>query len=137
MADRQQQTSMSGGPSGSLKMMSRTTYVKEALLKNLFLVCAVVAVIAVALIFVFTTARGWEVVKDPGLGAFLGGTEWASTQEKYGILPLVNGTLAITFGALLSASGLELRRRADHAGAEPTGGTVLADSYAGVRAART
>jgi phosphate ABC transporter permease protein PstC len=93
---------------GSLKMMSRATYAKEALLKNLFLVCAVVAVVAVGLIFVFTTARGWEVVKDPGLAAFLGGTEWASTQDKFGILPLVTGTLAITLGALLLGAPLAI-----------------------------
>jgi len=87
--------------SSSLKMMSRATYLREALLKNLFLVCAVVAVAAVALIFVFTLARGWGVVKDPGLAAFLGGTEWSATLGRFGIMPLVVGTLAITTGSLV------------------------------------
>lgn len=93
---------------GSLKMMSRATYVKETLLKNLFLVCAIVAVAAVALIFIFTTARGWPVVRDPGLGAFLFGTEFSSTAGKFGILPLVNGTLVITIGALLLGAPLAI-----------------------------
>lgn len=93
---------------GTLKMMSRATYIREALLKNLFLVCAVVAVAAVSLIFIFTASRGWSVVRDPGLGAFLGGTEWSSTQGQYGILPLVNGTLVITIGALLLGAPLAI-----------------------------
>lgn len=90
----------------SLKMMSRATYVREALLKNLFLVCAVVAVAAVALIFVFTMARGWGVVKDPGLAAFLGGTEWSATLGRFGIMPLVVGTLVITVGSLVLGAPL-------------------------------
>lgn len=92
----------------TLKMMSRATYFKEALLKNLFLVCAVVAVAAVALIFIFTTARGWSVVRDPGLGAFLFGTEFSSTAGKFGILPLISGTLVITIGALLLGAPLAI-----------------------------
>jgi len=97
-----------GRVNGGLKMMSRATYIREALLKNLFLLCAIVAVAAVALIFVFTTARGWEVVKDPGLAAFLGGTEWSSTLGRFGILPLVVGTLAITLGSLVLGAPLAI-----------------------------
>lgn len=97
-----------GRVKGGLKMMSRATYVREALLKNLFLLCAIVAVAAVSLIFVFTTARGWEVVKDPGLAAFLGGTEWSSTLGRFGILPLVVGTLAITLGSLVLGAPLAI-----------------------------
>lgn len=91
-----------------LKMMSRATYFREAALKNIFLLCAVLAVAAVALIFLFTTARGWEIVKDPGLTAFLGGVEWSSSLGRFGILPLVVGTLAITLGALLLGAPLAI-----------------------------
>ncbi len=98
-----------GAPSThGLKMMSRATYFREAFLKNTFLVCAVVAVAAVALIFVFTAARGWEVVKDPGLAAFLAGTEWSSSLDRFGIMPLVVGTLAITLGALVLGAPLAI-----------------------------
>lgn len=97
-----------GRVNGGLKMMSRATYIREALLKNLFLLCAIVAVAAVALIFVFTTARGWEVVKDPGLVAFLTGAEWSSTLGRFGILPLVVGTLAITLGSLVLGAPLAI-----------------------------
>lgn len=98
-------------PSGSsreLKMMSRATYFREAALRNAFLVCAAMAVAGVALIFVFVGVRGWPVLQDPGLGAFLGGTEWTSTYGKFGILPLVNGTLVVTIGALLLGAPLAI-----------------------------
>lgn len=108
MTEREEQSAPAVRTGGELKMMSRATYLREALLKNLFLVCAIVAVVAVGLIFTFTTARGWSVIKDPGLGAFLGGTEWSSTLDKYGILPLVNGTLVITLGALLLGAPLAI-----------------------------
>lgn len=89
-----------------LKMMSRATYLKEALLRDIFLVCAVVAVAAVALIFIFTVARGWGVVRDPGLGAFLTGTEWSATYDQYGISPLIVGTMVVTIGALVLGAPL-------------------------------
>jgi phosphate ABC transporter permease protein PstC len=89
-----------------LKMMSRATYIREALLQNIFLACAIVAVAGVALIFVFVGTRAWPVVSEPGLGAFLGGTEWSATYEKFGILPLVSGTLVVTLGALLLGAPL-------------------------------
>lgn len=95
----------SGAPR-ELKLMSRATYLREALLENLFLVCAIVAVAGVALIFAFVGIRAWPVVDAPGLGAFLAGTEWSSTYEKFGILPLVSGTLVVTIGALLLGAPL-------------------------------
>jgi phosphate transport system permease protein len=87
-------------------MMSRATYIREATLKNIFLVCAVAAVAGVALIFVFVGVRGWPVVGDPGLVAFLTGREWSSTAAQFGILPIVTGTLVVTIGALLLGAPL-------------------------------
>lgn len=93
---------------GALKMMSRATYVREASLKNLFLLCAVMAVAGVALIFFFVGYRGWPVIQDPGLAAFLFGTEWSSTAGVFGIAPLVTGTLVVTIGALLFGAPLAI-----------------------------
>jgi phosphate transport system permease protein len=53
-------------------------------------------------------ARGWEVVKDPGLVAFLGGSEWSATLGRFGIMPLVVGTLAITIGSLVLGAPLAI-----------------------------
>ena len=92
-------TRQAGGASG-LKLMSRATYIKEAALKNLFLICAFVAVAGVTLIFVFVGWRGWPIFTEVGLGDFLGGSEWLPTSELFGILPLFVGSLVVTLGAL-------------------------------------
>jgi phosphate ABC transporter permease protein PstC len=93
---------------GTLKMMSRATYLREAALKNLFLTCAIVAVAAVGLIFVLVGFRGWPVIEDPGLTAVLAGTEWSSTLGRFGILPLITGTLVVTIGALVIGAPLAI-----------------------------
>lgn len=95
-------------PERSLKLMSRSAYLREAALKNLFMACAVVAVAAVALILLFVGIRGWPVVDDPGLAAFLTGRDWSSSHGLYGILPLVSGTLVVTVGALLLGAPLAI-----------------------------
>jgi len=108
VADEPVQRAPSESGENGLKLMTRATYVKEAALKNLFMLCAVVAVAAVVLILVFIGARAWPVVDNPGLRAFLFGTEWSSSNDAYGILPLVTGTLVITIGALLLGAPLAI-----------------------------
>jgi phosphate transport system permease protein len=80
--------------------VSRSTYIKELLLKSLFFACAFMFVLAVALIFVFVAWKAWPIVTDYGLGKFLTGTDWSASREKFGILPLIVGSLIVTFGAL-------------------------------------
>ncbi|GAV31456.1 phosphate ABC transporter permease subunit PstC [Coriobacteriia bacterium Es71-Z0120] len=80
--------------------MSRSTYLKEAALKNLFMLCATMAVAGVVLIFLFVGWRGWPVFSEVGLKGFLGGSEWLPTQGLFGILPLLVGSLVVTLGAL-------------------------------------
>lgn len=85
---------------GTLQLVSRSTYVKETLLKSLFFVCAFVFVLAVALIFVFVGWKAWPIVTDYGLGRFVSGRVWSSGSELFGILPLIAGSLIVTLGAL-------------------------------------
>lgn len=82
-----------------LKLMDHATYVKERLLKDLFLLCALIAVAAVALIFVFTLAKSLPVFTDIGLGGFFSST-WAPSEGRYGILALLAGSALVTVGAL-------------------------------------
>ncbi|MCE5191750.1 MAG: phosphate ABC transporter permease subunit PstC [Actinomycetia bacterium] len=89
-----------------LKLVSRSTYVKEAALKNLFLLCAFVAVAGVGLIFVFVGYRGWPIFSEVGLWKFLLGTEWLPTSGLFGILPLFVGSIVVTLGALLLGTPL-------------------------------
>jgi phosphate ABC transporter permease protein PstC len=86
----------------TLSTISRATYLKEAALKNIFLVCAFVAVAAVLLIFLFVGYRGWPIFAKTGLGAFLGGLQWQPTAEQpqFGILALIVNSLIATLGGL-------------------------------------
>ncbi|MDH4140716.1 MAG: phosphate ABC transporter permease subunit PstC [Coriobacteriia bacterium] len=62
--------------------------------------CASVAVLGVALIFLFVGWRGWPIFVSYGIGNFLSGAEWNPTGEMYGILPLIYGSLVVMVGAL-------------------------------------
>ena len=89
-----------------LQLVSRATYLKEMLLKNLFLLCAFVAVAGVLLIFGFVGLRGWPAFAEVGPWAFLTGTEWSPTEGQYGILPLIWGTVLVMLGALVIGTPL-------------------------------
>ena len=95
MSDRAQQAAAAS----DLKQVTRATRLKELALKNLFLTCACVAVLAVILIFVFTFWKAIPVITDIGLGEFFGLT-WAPTEGRYGILALLAGSGIVTVGSL-------------------------------------
>ncbi len=92
--------------SRGLQLVSRSTYLKELALKNLFLVCACVAVAGVALIFAFVGLRGWPIFATVGPWSFLTGTEWNPTGAEYGILPLIYGSVVVMLGALVIGTPL-------------------------------
>lgn len=85
---------------GELQLVSRETQIREWLLAATFFACAFVAVLAVALIFLFVGWKAWPITSDVGLAAFLFGREWAPSDDLYGILPLIQGSFVITLGAL-------------------------------------
>lgn len=92
-------------PVSNLRLVSRATYVREAGLKNLFLLCAFVAVMGVALIFVFVGLRGWPIFAQEGI-SFLSGAEWNPTEDIYGIFPLIFGSFVVMLGALVLGTPL-------------------------------
>lgn len=83
-----------------MRLVSRSTIVKEWTLATLFFLCAFVAVLGVALIFLFVGVRAWPVLSEVGLGNFILGRVWDASGEVFGILPLITGSLIVTFGAL-------------------------------------
>ena len=95
MSDSAQQAAAAS----DLKQVTRATRLKELALKNLFLTCACVAVLAVILIFVFTFWKAIPVITDIGFGEFFGLT-WAPTEGRYGILALLAGSGIVTVGSL-------------------------------------
>lgn len=82
-----------------LKLVDRRTYRKERALQYLFLACALIAVLAVVLIFVFTFGKSIPVFTDIGLAEFFSGT-WSPSEGRYGIATLLAGSLLVTAGAL-------------------------------------
>ena len=96
MADRTEESARTG----ELQLVSRWTYFKELALQNTFLLCAFVAVMGVGLIFVFVGIRGWPAFTEIGVSDFLFGRVWSPSEEKFGILPLIWGTVVVMAGAL-------------------------------------
>jgi len=91
---------------GHLTLVSRETQVKEWLLAALFFACAFVAVLAVALIFLFVGWKALPIITEVGLGPFLTGRVWAPTDGEYGIAALIQGSFVVTLGALLLGTPL-------------------------------
>lgn len=73
----------------------------ETLMKYVFLVAAVFSIAAVVLICVFLFANGIPAIREIGIVQFLMGTKWSPSNDTYGILPMITGSLYVTAGAIL------------------------------------
>lgn len=75
----------------------------EKLMRFVFLLCALTSVLAVLVICLFLFIGGIPAMGEIGLGDFLFGLKWApgNVPASYGIFPMILGSLAVTFGALL------------------------------------
>lgn len=69
----------------------------------LFLLCALVSILSVALICFFLFINGFPAMAKIGIFNFLGGMKWAPTNgvPSFGILPMIVGSLYITAGAII------------------------------------
>ena len=75
--------------------------VKEKIMEYVFLLTAVISILAVALICVFLFANGIPAMQEIGFFNFLTGTEWRPGNKIFGILPMILGSLYVTGGALI------------------------------------
>ena len=75
--------------------------VKEKIMEYVFLLTAVISILAVALICVFLFANGIPAMQEIGFLDFLTGTEWRPGNKIFGILPMILGSLYVTGGALI------------------------------------
>lgn len=73
---------------------------KEKVFEIIFLIVACISIAAVACICVFLFMNGIPAMKEIGLFKFLGGTTWKPSNDKYGIFPMIIGSLYITGGAI-------------------------------------
>ncbi len=75
--------------------------VKEKVMEYVFLFTAVISIVAVALICIFLFANGFPAMKEIGIVEFLTGTTWKPNNNKYGIFPMILGSIYVTGGALV------------------------------------
>lgn len=73
---------------------------KEKAFEIIFLIVACISIAAVACICIFLFVNGIPAMGEIGLGKFLGGTTWKPGNDKYGIFPMIIGSLYITGGAI-------------------------------------
>lgn len=62
---------------------------REGFMQVLFMLSALVSIIAVALICIFLFANGVPAIREIGLADFRPGTSWKPEQNIYGILPMI------------------------------------------------
>lgn len=70
-------------------------------MKIVFLIAACTSVLAVVLICVFLFANGIPAMGKIGVFKFLLGTSWKPSNDIYGILPMIMGSIYVTAGACL------------------------------------
>ncbi|MCD7922979.1 MAG: phosphate ABC transporter permease subunit PstC [Clostridiales bacterium] len=73
---------------------------KEKFFEIIFLIVACISILCVACICVFLFINGIPAMGEIGLFKFLGGTTWKPGNGKYGIFPMIIGSLYITGGAI-------------------------------------
>lgn len=74
---------------------------KEKIFEIIFLIVACISIVAVAMICIFLFANGVPAMHEIGLGKFLGGLVWKPGNDKFGIFPMIIGSLYITGGAIV------------------------------------
>ena len=78
---------------------------KEGLIETAIYASGVISIIIVLLIFIFLAKEGFSLFKTVPVSDFLVGKKWFPISEppQFGILPLIVGSLYVTFGAALIA----------------------------------
>lgn len=74
---------------------------KEKGMKIVFLIAACTSVLAVALICVFLFANGVPAIGKIGIFQFLLGEKWKPSNNIYGVLPFILGSVYVTAGAVV------------------------------------
>lgn len=74
---------------------------KERFMQAVFLACACISILAVALICFFLFTNGIPAIGKIGLSEFLTGLKWKPTNEVFGILPMILGSIYVTAGAIV------------------------------------
>ncbi len=75
--------------------------IKEKSMHVVFLIAACMSVVSVVLICVFLFANGLPAIGKIGVFDFLLGQTWKPSNDIYGILPMILGSIYVTAGAII------------------------------------
>ncbi|WP_278335804.1 phosphate ABC transporter permease subunit PstC [Defluviitalea phaphyphila] len=73
----------------------------EKITEKIFLLCAFMSVLSVAMITIFIFVKGSPAIFKIGIFKFILGTKWNPEAEIFGILPMILGSLYATLGAII------------------------------------
>ena len=80
----------------------------ESVMRIIFFIAACASVLAVVLICVFLFANGIPAMGEVGIFKFLFGQLWRPSNDIYGILPFILGSIYVTAGAIVVGVPLAL-----------------------------
>ena len=75
--------------------------IKEIVMEIVFLICACISILSVALICIFLFSNGIPGIAKIGLKEFLLGTEWKPGSNLFGIFSTIVGSIYVTIGAII------------------------------------
>lgn len=75
----------------------------ERIMSRVFFISAIMSIVSLVLIIIFMFANGLPVMSKYGFSEFLFGTVWrpTATEPRFGLLPMILGSVYVTFGATL------------------------------------
>ena len=77
------------------------SHVKEKIMEAVFMLCACVSILSVALICIFLFANGIPAMTKIGFFDFIFGQKCKPSNEVFGIFPMIIGSIYITAGAVI------------------------------------
>lgn len=77
------------------------SHLKESVMKGVFFIAACMSILSVALICIYLFAGGTPAIAKIGVIDFLTGTKWKPSQNIFGILPMIVGSVYVTAGAII------------------------------------
>ena len=77
------------------------SHVKEKVMEVVFMLCACVSILSVALICIFLFVNGIPAMTKIGFFDFIFGQKWKPSNEVFGIFPMIIGSIYITAGAVI------------------------------------
>ena len=81
----------------------RARYLIDRTSRTLLLLCAFLSLVILAAIAVYTFMFALPAIREVGLWHFLFGKVWRPEDGRYGILPMIVGSVVVTAGALILA----------------------------------